>query len=426
MGFFDAEYDVGMAEGNVRNCQQILDAKKEDRESAKRVGNYKNATKNYRYGDNKVGNVYDYNVWVAQENLKNAQKRLADAKARAKKEKNSKKSSKSSGDSSSSRSSSSSSAREDVEARARIEEEARQAKIRKQVDEMFEQYREAFDKEYSLKNASESKLIELIPILKQERLRVKREYEKHEGEEVADRVFGKCMDYLENAIEEAINRVVKSHTEPYKSQLESKYPVGGMSVLELIELAQEIQRLNEEYKANNDDIQGEIILGYKRVVKEHCDAIVDIYASRELEKYKNELSGKFPVGTATAKELADLLPMIEAEINRMNELCKSESNDPVSREVDSRCKNAVQELGVSACDRLRKLSPILFNQRKNLEIAKRIDPRLNNPIALATLPVTDALGSTVKMTTASFESMSKMIKSPFEWFNKIMSKLFKF
>ncbi len=421
MGFFDAEYDVRMAEGNVKTAQDVLDGKKADRESAKQVGNYKNATKNYRYGNNKVGNVYDYNVWVAQENLNTAKKRLAEAKARATKEKASKSSSKGS----SSKGSSRSSAREETEARAQAEEEARQAKIRSQVNKMFEQYREAFDKEYSHKNASESQLIELIPIIKQERLRIKREYEKYEDEEVIGKAFAKCIDYVEEVIEDAINRVVKSHTEPYKAQLESKYPVSGMSVLALIELAQEIKRLDDERKANKDEIKEEIILGYQRVVKAHCDKITDKYASGELERYKKELNSKFPIDTASAKELANLLPAIEAEINRMNEIYKSQSNDPLSREVNSRCKNAVQELGVNACVRLRKSSPFLFNQRKNLEIAKRIDPRLNNPLTLATLPVTDALDSSAKTLTGSLDSAFKMFTSPFGWLTKFMNKIFK-
>ncbi len=80
MGLFSIN-PVQRAQEEVNRCQAVLANMKANRDAAKKNGNYKNTAKNYRKGD-KVGTVYDANVWTAEENLKKAKERLAEAKKR--------------------------------------------------------------------------------------------------------------------------------------------------------------------------------------------------------------------------------------------------------------------------------------------------------------------------------------------------------
>lgn len=75
----DSGSGIRYAEEQVRQCERMLAIQKQNRESAKKCGNYKNACKNYRSGS-KVGTVYDANVWTAEEHLKRAKAALAAAK----------------------------------------------------------------------------------------------------------------------------------------------------------------------------------------------------------------------------------------------------------------------------------------------------------------------------------------------------------
>lgn len=70
---------LSAAEAHIRGAEGLLRQQKDTRDKAKANGNYKSATKNCSY-DGKIGNVYDYNVWVAQKNLKDAKEQLARAK----------------------------------------------------------------------------------------------------------------------------------------------------------------------------------------------------------------------------------------------------------------------------------------------------------------------------------------------------------
>lgn len=82
MGLFfksDPAAGIRSAEEQVRQCERMLATQKQNREIAKKSGNYKNASKNYRSGS-KVGTVYDANVWTAEEHLKRAKAALAAAK----------------------------------------------------------------------------------------------------------------------------------------------------------------------------------------------------------------------------------------------------------------------------------------------------------------------------------------------------------
>lgn len=68
----------------VESMKRNLEAQKAAREQAKRNGNYKRSSKNIRF-DNKTGNNYDYNVWIAEENLKRAKENLKRGKENLKK-----------------------------------------------------------------------------------------------------------------------------------------------------------------------------------------------------------------------------------------------------------------------------------------------------------------------------------------------------
>lgn len=72
---------VDAAMQKVKGAENHLMAMKANRDTAKKNGNYKNASKNYNF-NGKVGNVYDNNVWVAERALKEAKQYLAEVKKR--------------------------------------------------------------------------------------------------------------------------------------------------------------------------------------------------------------------------------------------------------------------------------------------------------------------------------------------------------
>lgn len=413
MGFLDADYDVGMAESNLKNAKVFL-------------------------AQVKSGQFDKSNLENAKALVKQREAELARAKERAKKEKASKSSS---SKSSSSKSSSSSSAREAAEARAeataRAEAAARQEKLRQQIDEAFEQYRNTFDSNFPYKNASESQLSEWFCLLKTESLRLNKLYDEHQNKEVLGAATKKCLNYVDDAIENIIARVVTPHTEQYKANLVSKYPISGASAsaltMGMVYIMQESISFNDEYKANKDNIKGEIALGCKRVAEEYCNKMGDKYAEMELGKYQTELNRKFPIETATAEKIAEYLPQIEAEIKHRKEVCNNnspEANLDFMRKANSQCKNVAEELGSKACRRLLNLNRRLFNRADILEIAKRIDPEICNPVAQGLLPALDSLENVSKKMAAPFGDMSKMMTNPFEGISKkissFMSKFFKF
>ena len=67
----------------VKSAEETLKHYMRMRDEAKRVGNYKTASKNH-HSDGKVMNSYDWNIHNAKKNLKMAKERLAEAKKRYK------------------------------------------------------------------------------------------------------------------------------------------------------------------------------------------------------------------------------------------------------------------------------------------------------------------------------------------------------
>jgi|GEM_PF-3058851 hypothetical protein len=68
-------------EDAVKRAEAYLESRLRDRETAKKNGNYKNASKNINCGG-KTMNAYDSNVYFAKEEIKKAKARLAEAKKR--------------------------------------------------------------------------------------------------------------------------------------------------------------------------------------------------------------------------------------------------------------------------------------------------------------------------------------------------------
>lgn len=75
---------IDNAKSMVEQAKRNLEIEKNNRATAKANGSYKNATKNCSF-DGKVGNVYDYRIYVAQRELAQRKEELAKAKANAKK-----------------------------------------------------------------------------------------------------------------------------------------------------------------------------------------------------------------------------------------------------------------------------------------------------------------------------------------------------
>ena len=85
-----SDSDVKMAKARVDAAQRTLEGRKKERDQAKKNGNYKASPKNIRWGS-KVGNVYDNNVWSAEQALKDAKDDLAKTSKSAKKREKKKK-----------------------------------------------------------------------------------------------------------------------------------------------------------------------------------------------------------------------------------------------------------------------------------------------------------------------------------------------
>lgn len=83
MGFLDEDYDVGMAEGYVRQAESHLAYQKRMRERAKAKGEYRNCSKGFILPNGKLANYYDCNVYWAEIGLKERKQQLAKAKERA-------------------------------------------------------------------------------------------------------------------------------------------------------------------------------------------------------------------------------------------------------------------------------------------------------------------------------------------------------
>lgn len=75
---------VGSLEARVKTAERNLQVVLNNREEAKRVGNYKNASKSFTFYGSKPMNVYDAKVYEAKRELKEAKARLAEAKKRYK------------------------------------------------------------------------------------------------------------------------------------------------------------------------------------------------------------------------------------------------------------------------------------------------------------------------------------------------------
>lgn len=70
---------VDACKSRLISAESRLKSAKANMATAKANGNYKNSTKNQSFGG-KVGNLYDYNVWAAQQDVKKAKAELAEAK----------------------------------------------------------------------------------------------------------------------------------------------------------------------------------------------------------------------------------------------------------------------------------------------------------------------------------------------------------
>ena len=182
MGWFDAEADVERAQNDVNAAQRAVNAQKANIATAKKSGNYQRAPKNNSY-NGKKGNTYDLNLWLAQDELKKAKERLANANAKAKAEKaksksSSSRSSKNSSSSSSSRSSKNSSSSsyssyddevEETPEERRAREEAERARAeelrqRKEMNEkMYKYYVETYKRRFKVDEASDVELGKMLP-----------------------------------------------------------------------------------------------------------------------------------------------------------------------------------------------------------------------------------------------------------------------
>lgn len=74
--------EIENAKKDLENAQNHLKAMKEQRAYAKKNGAYARQPKNNRRLDGQIGTCYDANVWSAEEWVRKAKQRLANAKKR--------------------------------------------------------------------------------------------------------------------------------------------------------------------------------------------------------------------------------------------------------------------------------------------------------------------------------------------------------
>lgn len=278
MALFDEDYDVGMAEGAVKQVESYIASQQDLLQQAKRFG--------------ESGDSYKHNIALGKESLKRRKEELARAKERAKEAKkrkqeeekreaarqkekeqqakeeakreaaaakssSSKSSSSSRSSSSSSRSSSSSnsggssSRSEDRKAAA---EAAAAAELKRKVDHEVSSYMATIRSKYNINNASEKTLVLHIMELALEERRLEKERAAAINDELRRRVASECMSQIANYSTLAMNRYKKIMHNNYAKSLESKYPVQNNSAAYIAkclpDLLREIEEQQNERKNN--------------------------------------------------------------------------------------------------------------------------------------------------------------------------------
>jgi hypothetical protein len=72
--------EIENAKKDLERAQRALNNAKLMRAEAKKNGSYARQAKNHRSIDGRIGTGYDSNVWLAEEGVKKAKQRLANAR----------------------------------------------------------------------------------------------------------------------------------------------------------------------------------------------------------------------------------------------------------------------------------------------------------------------------------------------------------
>ena len=342
MALFDEDYDVRMAEGYVREAENLVASRKANRDAAKRCGNYRNSPKNIRLSNGSMGNGYDSNVAIAEDLLKRRKAELAKAKEKAK------------------------------EAKKRKQEEAkREAARQKELKAKEGGKSQAAAKSSSSKSSSSSSSSSSSP-----------SYSGGLSSRSEDRrTAAEAAAAAAAAVE--LKRKVDREVSSYMSTIRSKYNINDASektlTLYIMELTLEEERLEKErVAARNDELRRRVasecksgVANYKTIAWNRCKKIM-------LDDYVKSLESKYPVRNNSAAYIAKCLPSLLQEIEEQRDECKKYASDRNCSSLYYSQERAAREYATEACLRLKKLDVGLFNKPEVQRVVKKIDPELES------------------------------------------------
>ena len=350
-----SNWDVRNAENYVNQAQNLLNDYKRQRERAKANGNYKNSSKCYNH-NGKVGNVYDSNVWSAEDNLKQRKEELKRAKERAK--------------------------QEEKKERERAKEDKARAKEDKLRDRESKTTSRNSSSSLSSSSSSYSSSSDSCSSSSSSSSR-----QIYRQETVEERLMREVKEEQQLIIAAAFKSLMEDgdKLDEYEIKLKKKYRIERASEVELTqwlsELAQESRRLKKEAKEYQYDSKGAYADSCKEVIDRTYRKVSKQLKSLKVESYEKSLNNSYPIDKASDAELAQWIPQLLNEINKQESECKKNKFVDTAYQIHSECKKIAKAIATRACKRLMKLNRSLYSQPNIQEIVKNIDPSLCNPLS---------------------------------------------
>lgn len=399
MGLFDEDYNVQVIEGYLRSDEQHLRAQKEARDAVKRNGTYKNHPKCYAWPGGRVGNVYDNNVWAAEEGVKRRKAQLAQAKkdaAEAKKKK---------------------AAKEREEKKEKAAREREEAAERRAAEKSAKSSSRSSSSSCSSSSSSSSSSYSSSSYSSSSSYDDDYSSKKSSGESFASTIK-KGIDRTKALLE------AEETVEEYKKDLKDKYQLDGANELQLIawhqELSKESRRLNKLYNECESDIASYAFEECKSDVDELRDSIEKKVKEIFIGKYTKHIKNAFPIETASDSDLVKMLPGLLAEIKEQEQERNNNKDFDIIRSIYSQQKQIAQTAATNACLRLKKLNNSLYKSSEVQKLVSQIDPNLQDGILLVATQIRTKLDELKAMPKTMAEKLKAGIE---ERINKVVSPI---
>lgn len=327
MAIFDEDYDIRMSEGYLRDAISNLENKKNERERAKANGQYHKSPKSYSVNC-KIGNIYDAAVWNAEDGVKRRKEELA-----------------------------------------RVKEKAKAAKKNKQ------------EKAKKVSSSSSSTTTTKSSVSSNPSNSGK----SSSGARVA---FGAVIERgakeMWNTLEDEICQgTINEKVSDYKKVLRRKYSSRGVSenvmLQRVSELRDELTRL-KGVAQDGDGIERGVAEGCLQVVAEVLDGLYEKLWALSVKRYYESLESKYPIAKAVANDLVKWLPLLLAELIKLEDECKKNVDDKLMYSISCSCRQKARTVATKACMRLKKLDKSLYANSEFQAAMKIINPNLANPI----------------------------------------------